>query len=146
MQRPIYGFIVYKPIYLFILGSRPHIIEGHCSLITDRCIHAGSNSTQITWRYACGWSGRQAYCWLTDNKSHIHRNMRKLDPLSNSLLHHKKVPCFPKEGVMMKIDGQFCPWPLPNIFVDHAFPRRSTYLLGRLEISERKQNQNLTKN
>ena len=56
----------------------------------------------------------QGYCWLENERGHFTKNAR-LESLLPIYLHYKTGPLFQKEGAILKIKGQFCPWPLPKL-------------------------------
>ena len=56
----------------------------------------------------------QGYCWLENVRGHFTENTQ-LETLSPIFLHYKTGPLFQNEGAILKINGQFCPWPLPKL-------------------------------
>ena len=59
----------------------------------------------------------QGYCWLENERGHFTKNAR-LESLLPVYLHYKTSPLFQKEGAILKIKGQFFPWPLPKLSLD----------------------------
>ena len=57
---------------------------------------------------------RQGYCWLENVRGHVAENA-PLESLSPISLQYKTGPLFQNEGAILRIKGQFCPWPLPKL-------------------------------
>ena len=60
----------------------------------------------------------QGYCWLENVRGHFVENTQ-LESLSPSSLHYKTNPLFQNEWAILKIKGQFCPWPLLKLSLHH---------------------------
>ena len=56
----------------------------------------------------------QGYCWLENVRGHF-ADIAQLESLSPISVHYKTSPLFQNEGAILKIKGQFCPWPLPKL-------------------------------
>ena len=61
----------------------------------------------------------QGYCWLENVRGHFAENA-PLESLS-PILCYKIGPLFQNEGAILKIKGQFCPWPLPKLSLRRLF-------------------------
>ena len=63
---------------------------------------------------------REGYFWLENVRGHFAEDAR-LESLSPISLHYKTGPSFQNDGAILKINGQFCPWPLPKLSLEREY-------------------------
>ena len=75
----------------------------------------GDREVTGSWGRGLWFPGQgHGYCWLEDVRGHFVETAQ-LESLLPISLHYKTGPLFQNEGAILKIKGQFCPWPLPKL-------------------------------